>query len=121
MRKKLYTNHIFRWDWFSICTSVTAYLDCQISGEQKRNRLRTNSLARLDDQRGLASALGVAHKFYSANLVSNPLHTLHLIWVIETPIVVLIYSMFRSNPKQCSEYLVKTVVLMTGYWFREHR
>ncbi|KAI8563895.1 hypothetical protein RHMOL_Rhmol03G0145100 [Rhododendron molle] len=91
---------------------------------------------------GLASALGVAHKFYSANLVSNPLHTLRLIWVIEAPIVVLIYSMFRSNPKQCSywkavgrgilglpvegylcdylhflvffqEYLVKTVVLMT--------
>ncbi|XP_058226603.1 PIGF/3-ketodihydrosphingosine reductase fusion protein [Rhododendron vialii] len=51
---------------------------------------------------GLASALGVAHKFYSVNLVSDPLHTLRLIWVIEAPIVILIYSMFRSNPKQCS-------------------
>ncbi|KAI8544161.1 hypothetical protein RHMOL_Rhmol08G0274300 [Rhododendron molle] len=40
---------------------------------------------------GLASALGVAHKFYSANLVSDPLHTLRLIWVIEASIVVLIY------------------------------
>ncbi|KAI7984879.1 Uncharacterized protein C1450.15 [Camellia lanceoleosa] len=49
---------------------------------------------------GLASALQVAQKIYSVDLNSDPSHTLRLIWVIEAPIVILIYSLFRKNPKK---------------------
>ncbi|KAF5932522.1 hypothetical protein HYC85_028693 [Camellia sinensis] len=51
---------------------------------------------------GLASALQVAHKIYSVDLNSDPSHTLRLIWVLEAPIVILIYSLFRKNPKRIS-------------------
>ncbi|XP_050219470.1 uncharacterized protein LOC126669878 isoform X2 [Mercurialis annua] len=52
---------------------------------------------------GLAIALwAVAYNIYSINLVSDPSHTLFLIWVVETPIVILLYSWFRLNPEQCS-------------------
>ncbi|XP_057514877.1 uncharacterized protein LOC130796526 [Actinidia eriantha] len=51
---------------------------------------------------GLASALWVAHKVYSIDLISDPSYTLHLIWIFEAPITILIYSLFRKNPKQCS-------------------
>ncbi|EEF49252.1 phosphatidylinositol-glycan biosynthesis, class f, putative [Ricinus communis] len=51
---------------------------------------------------GLAVSLWVAHNLYSVNLVSDPSDTLLLIWTVETPIVVLLYSWFRLNPKKCS-------------------
>ncbi|XAR50449.1 hypothetical protein NMG60_11004782 [Bertholletia excelsa] len=51
---------------------------------------------------GLGSAFAVAQKVYSVNLISDPPHTLRLFWIIEAPIVILIYSIFRKNPKQCS-------------------
>ncbi|XP_057479356.1 PIGF/3-ketodihydrosphingosine reductase fusion protein-like isoform X2 [Actinidia eriantha] len=51
---------------------------------------------------GLALALWLAHKVYSINLISDPTHTLLLIWAIEAPITILVYSLVRKNPKQCS-------------------
>ncbi|KAK2976591.1 hypothetical protein RJ640_021393 [Escallonia rubra] len=51
---------------------------------------------------GLASAFWVARNVYSVNLIGNPAQTLRLIWVIEAPIVILLYSVFRQNPSQCS-------------------
>ncbi|GAV71457.1 PIG-F domain-containing protein [Cephalotus follicularis] len=51
---------------------------------------------------GLVFGFLVAHNLYSINLVSHPSHTLRLIWVIESPIVILIYSFFRQNPEKCS-------------------
>ncbi|XP_057966869.1 uncharacterized protein LOC131157042 isoform X2 [Malania oleifera] len=51
---------------------------------------------------GVAAALWVAHNVYSIDMVSNPTLTLGLIWVIESPMVVLLYSWFRQNRKQCS-------------------
>ncbi|CAL5444264.1 unnamed protein product [Camellia sinensis] len=60
---------------------------------------------------GLASALEVAHKIYSVDLNSDPSHTLRLIWVLEAPIVILIYSLFRKNPKKIPVYISWAVVL----------
>ncbi|KAJ9178905.1 hypothetical protein P3X46_010751 [Hevea brasiliensis] len=51
---------------------------------------------------GLSIALWVAHNLYSINLVSDPSRTLRLIWIVESPIVTLLYSWFRLNPEQCS-------------------
>ncbi|KAK3029370.1 hypothetical protein RJ639_037893 [Escallonia herrerae] len=51
---------------------------------------------------GLASAFWVAHNVYSVNLIGSPAQTLRLIWVGEAPIVILLYSVFRQNPSQCS-------------------
>ncbi|KAA8542010.1 hypothetical protein F0562_023162 [Nyssa sinensis] len=51
---------------------------------------------------GLASSFWVANNVYSVNLITNPSQTLRLIWVIEAPIVILLYSLFRKNPDQCS-------------------
>ncbi|KAI8019977.1 Uncharacterized protein C1450.15 [Camellia lanceoleosa] len=50
---------------------------------------------------GLASALWIAHKVYT-NLISDPSQILCLIWIIEAPIVILLFSIFRKNPKECS-------------------
>ncbi|XP_057997557.1 PIGF/3-ketodihydrosphingosine reductase fusion protein-like [Hevea brasiliensis] len=51
---------------------------------------------------GLAIGLWVAHNLYSMNVVSDPSRTLRLIWIVESPIVTLLYSWFRLNPEQCS-------------------
>ncbi|KAJ4718675.1 phosphatidylinositol-glycan biosynthesis class F protein-like [Melia azedarach] len=51
---------------------------------------------------GLAVGFSVAHNVYFINLVSDPSHTLRLIWVIESPFVILLYSFFRQNPEKCS-------------------
>ncbi|KAF8392991.1 hypothetical protein HHK36_021232 [Tetracentron sinense] len=51
---------------------------------------------------GLAVAFWVANNVYAVNLISNPAQTLRLILVIESPIVIFLYSLFRQNPKQCS-------------------
>ncbi|KDP41947.1 hypothetical protein JCGZ_26965 [Jatropha curcas] len=51
---------------------------------------------------GLAIALWVAHDLYSINLVSDPSRTLRLIWMVESSIVILLYSWFRMDPEQCS-------------------
>ncbi|KAL1809791.1 hypothetical protein ACET3Z_026781 [Daucus carota] len=51
---------------------------------------------------GLALAYWVAHNVYSVSLVNDPTQTLRLIWVIEAPIVILLFSGFRQHPNQCS-------------------
>ncbi|CAK7336337.1 unnamed protein product [Dovyalis caffra] len=51
---------------------------------------------------GLALSLWVANNLYSINLVSDSSLTLRLIWVVESAIVLLIYSLFRIDPQQCS-------------------
>ncbi|TXG69450.1 hypothetical protein EZV62_004385 [Acer yangbiense] len=62
---------------------------------------------------GLAVGFWVAHNVYSINLVSHPSHTLRLILVVETPIVILLYSCFRQNPDNCS-YLKAVVRAILG-------
>ncbi|KAJ8767983.1 hypothetical protein K2173_020923 [Erythroxylum novogranatense] len=51
---------------------------------------------------GLAVAFWVARNFYSIDLISDPCPTLRLLSIVETPIVILVYSWFRLNPQECS-------------------
>ncbi|XP_054804842.1 PIGF/3-ketodihydrosphingosine reductase fusion protein isoform X1 [Prosopis cineraria] len=51
---------------------------------------------------GLAFALWVADNVYSIHLVTEPSRTLFLIWIIELPIVILLYSRYRQNRKCCT-------------------
>ncbi|KAK8641704.1 hypothetical protein V6N13_011082 [Hibiscus sabdariffa] len=53
---------------------------------------------------GLALAVGfwVAHNVYSINLIFDPTGTLRLIWAIEFPVVILLFSCFRQKPEKCS-------------------
>ncbi|XP_022153416.1 phosphatidylinositol-glycan biosynthesis class F protein [Momordica charantia] len=51
---------------------------------------------------GLALALWIARYIYSTDLISNPSHTLFLIWALECPIVILLYSRYRLDREQCS-------------------
>ncbi|XP_059459379.1 uncharacterized protein LOC132188833 [Corylus avellana] len=51
---------------------------------------------------GLGLAVLLAHYVFSVNLVSHPSLTLRLIWVIECPIVILLYSRYRKNREDCS-------------------
>ncbi|XP_031248102.1 uncharacterized protein LOC116105845 [Pistacia vera] len=53
---------------------------------------------------GLGVGYWVAHNIYSINLVSHPSGTLRLIWVIKSPIVILLYSYFRKNPDKSSYF-----------------
>ncbi|OIW19506.1 hypothetical protein TanjilG_06961 [Lupinus angustifolius] len=51
---------------------------------------------------GLAISFSIANKGYSFDLVSDPSHTLFFIWIIELPIVILLFSRYRQNPQQCT-------------------
>ncbi|GMH17527.1 hypothetical protein Nepgr_019368 [Nepenthes gracilis] len=51
---------------------------------------------------GVAIAFWVAHQFYSINLISDPAHSLLLVWIVECPIVILLYSLLRDNSAECS-------------------
>ncbi|KAL3835458.1 hypothetical protein ACJIZ3_010194 [Penstemon smallii] len=51
---------------------------------------------------GLVSAFWVAHNFYSLTLLQNPAKTLRTLWAVEASVVILLYSLFRRNPDQCS-------------------
>ncbi|WCJ40361.1 Glycosylphosphatidylinositol anchor biosynthesis protein 11 [Euphorbia peplus] len=51
---------------------------------------------------GLGIALWATLNFYSINLVSHPYHTLRILWIVESIIVILLYSWFRLNHQQCS-------------------
>nr|GMC71610.1 phosphatidylinositol-glycan biosynthesis class F protein isoform X1 [Ipomoea batatas] len=53
---------------------------------------------------GLASALWAARNIYSADLVSNPAQTLRLILASESPVVILLYSLFRHDSDRCSYF-----------------
>ncbi|QCE14016.1 uncharacterized protein C1450.15 [Vigna unguiculata] len=51
---------------------------------------------------GLAFAFWAANTVFSIDLVSHPSLTLFLISIAELPIVILLYSRYRQNPRQCS-------------------
>ncbi|KAJ0257127.1 Phosphatidylinositol-glycan biosynthesis class F-like protein [Hirschfeldia incana] len=53
---------------------------------------------------GLFLAVGfwVARNKFSVDLVSDPSWTLFLLWSIEFPVVVIIYSFLRKDPQKCS-------------------
>lgn len=49
---------------------------------------------------GLAVSIWSAYNMYNINLISNPLQTLRLICIVEAPLVIFMYSIFRHNPAQ---------------------
>lgn len=51
---------------------------------------------------GLALAFLIARHVYSADLISDPSRTLFLILIVECPIVILLYSRYRTDREQCS-------------------
>ncbi|KAJ4851109.1 hypothetical protein Tsubulata_022081 [Turnera subulata] len=51
---------------------------------------------------GLVAPLSVTHNLFSLTLISDSSSTLRLIWVVETVVMILVYSSFRQNPEQCS-------------------
>ncbi|XP_038904140.1 phosphatidylinositol-glycan biosynthesis class F protein [Benincasa hispida] len=51
---------------------------------------------------GLALAFWIARYIYSTDLISDPSRTLFLILAIECPIVILLYSRYRTDRQQCS-------------------
>ncbi|KAK4436705.1 Phosphatidylinositol-glycan biosynthesis class F protein [Sesamum alatum] len=51
---------------------------------------------------GLASAFWVAFNYYSVTLIQNSARTLLVVWAIEASVVILVYSLLRRNPDQCS-------------------
>ncbi|ESQ35203.1 hypothetical protein EUTSA_v10008658mg [Eutrema salsugineum] len=55
---------------------------------------------------GLSLAVGfwVARNKFSVDLVSNPSLTLCLLWSIEFPIVIFVYSFFRRSPEKFSYF-----------------
>ncbi|KAL0415457.1 UNVERIFIED_CONTAM: hypothetical protein Slati_3377600 [Sesamum latifolium] len=57
---------------------------------------------------GLASAFWVAFNCYSLTLIQNSAQTLLVVWAIEASVVILVYSLLRRNPDQCS--YVKAIV-----------
>ncbi|XP_030546903.1 uncharacterized protein C1450.15 [Rhodamnia argentea] len=50
----------------------------------------------------LAAALWIARAVESVDLVSDPSRTLRLVWVMECPVVILLYSLVRERPAQTS-------------------
>ncbi|KAJ4915924.1 hypothetical protein Rs2_01474 [Raphanus sativus] len=50
----------------------------------------------------LGVGVWVARYKFSADLVSDPSLTLFLLWSIEFPVVVIIYSCLRKDPERCS-------------------
>lgn len=51
---------------------------------------------------GLAVSFWVAHSLHSITLISHPSQTLFFIWVVECPVVILLYSRYRQNRYECS-------------------
>lgn len=51
---------------------------------------------------GLVAAFWIAHEFFSVNLISDPDATLLVLWMVECPIVILHYGVYRQNPAKCS-------------------
>ncbi|PON98472.1 GPI biosynthesis protein Pig-F [Trema orientale] len=51
---------------------------------------------------GLAISFWVASNLHSITLISHPSQTLRHIWVIQCPIVILLYSRYRQSSRQCS-------------------
>ncbi|KAJ0448795.1 putative GPI biosynthesis protein Pig-F [Helianthus annuus] len=51
---------------------------------------------------GLASSFWVAINVFSINLIDYPLETLCLLWLVQAPVVILVYSFFRKDKNQSS-------------------
>ncbi|KAG8379651.1 hypothetical protein BUALT_Bualt07G0111200 [Buddleja alternifolia] len=51
---------------------------------------------------GLVSGFWLALNYYSLTLVDNSAQTLGIVWALEAAVVILVYSLFRHNPDQCS-------------------
>ncbi|KAA0044450.1 glycosylphosphatidylinositol anchor biosynthesis protein 11 [Cucumis melo var. makuwa] len=51
---------------------------------------------------GLALAFWIAHYIFSTDLISDPSRTLFFILVVQSPIVILLYSRYRTDRHQCS-------------------
>ncbi|PON98474.1 GPI biosynthesis protein Pig-F [Trema orientale] len=51
---------------------------------------------------GLAISFWVANNHHSITLISHPSQTLLHIWVIQCPILILLYSRYRQSPQQFS-------------------
>uniref|UniRef100_A0A7N0VC70 Phosphatidylinositol-glycan biosynthesis class F protein n=1 Tax=Kalanchoe fedtschenkoi TaxID=63787 RepID=A0A7N0VC70_KALFE len=51
---------------------------------------------------GLAAAFWAARSIYYIDLISDPFRTLRHFFVIQAPIVILVFSRFRRDPEQCS-------------------
>ncbi|CAI0441036.1 unnamed protein product [Linum tenue] len=47
----------------------------------------------------LGIGLWIAHRWYSIHLVSHASDTTRLIWIVETPAALLLYSRFRRDPE----------------------
>ncbi|KAH9603115.1 hypothetical protein KSS87_002689 [Heliosperma pusillum] len=64
----------------------------------------------------LALVFWVAHHFFDVNLVSNPDSTLLLLWVIQCPVMILLYSLYRKDAASCSvgALLVATIAISLG-------
>uniref|UniRef100_A0A9I9EF04 Uncharacterized protein n=1 Tax=Cucumis melo TaxID=3656 RepID=A0A9I9EF04_CUCME len=56
---------------------------------------------------GLALAFWIAHYIFSTDLISDPSRTLFFILVVQSPIVILLYSRYRTDRHQCSEEIPK--------------
>ncbi|XP_077247693.1 uncharacterized protein LOC143887506 isoform X3 [Tasmannia lanceolata] len=50
----------------------------------------------------LSVAFWITRVVYVSSLISNPVQTLRLLWVIQSPIVILGFSLVRQNPQHCS-------------------
>ncbi|GAB2293755.1 hypothetical protein Dimus_027968 [Dionaea muscipula] len=51
---------------------------------------------------GIALGFSMARSLCSINLISDPAHTLFILWIVECPIVIVNYSLLRHNPSECS-------------------
>ncbi|KAF4363792.1 hypothetical protein F8388_000457 [Cannabis sativa] len=51
---------------------------------------------------GIAISISLTKYLHFITLISHPSQTLLLIWVIQCPIVIILYSRFRQNRQQCS-------------------
>ncbi|KAJ0680052.1 putative GPI biosynthesis protein Pig-F [Helianthus annuus] len=51
---------------------------------------------------GLASSFWVAIHVFSINLIDYPVQTLCLLWLVQAPVVTLVYSFFRNDKNQSS-------------------
>uniref|UniRef100_A0A251RVT3 Putative GPI biosynthesis protein Pig-F n=1 Tax=Helianthus annuus TaxID=4232 RepID=A0A251RVT3_HELAN len=51
---------------------------------------------------GLASSFWLAINVFSINLIDYPVQTLCLLWLVQAPVVILVYSFFRKDKNQSS-------------------
>ncbi|KAL5728380.1 hypothetical protein ACHQM5_001472 [Ranunculus cassubicifolius] len=50
---------------------------------------------------GLAASFWIANNIYTIDILSHTVQTLRLICIVQLPISVLLYSLYRLDPRQC--------------------